>query len=113
MADIGKVTESPSREVSPMATERDTGREPVGGDAAGVEPSITVPLAVRPQAPESAALAPGDIALYRELLPSWREHEGEHVLIHGGAVHGFYPTRRHARREGFRRFGAVAFLVKR
>ena len=35
------------------------------------------------------------------------------MLIYGGEVHGFFPTRDEARREGFRRFGHVAFLVNR
>ena len=53
-----------------------------------------------------------DIALYRDQLPNWRGHQGEHVLIHGGKVHGFFSTRSAARREGFQKFGYVAFLVK-
>jgi len=67
---------------------------------------------VRPDAAPAAGLSPGDIAVYKENLAGWREHQGEHVLIHGGEVHGFFPTRGEARREGFRRFGPVAFLVK-
>jgi len=59
-----------------------------------------------------APLPQEDIDLYLAMLPSWREHQGEHVLIHGGEVHGFYPDHFEARREGFSRFGHVAFLVK-
>jgi hypothetical protein len=65
-----------------------------------------------PPPPAQAALLPGDVALYYTELPGWREHQGEHVLIYDGRVHGFYPDRAAARREGFRLFGAVAFLVK-
>src|SRR4051812_13055441 len=99
-----------------MATKHDTGRDAAQGSVPEAAPSITIPLAIRPESrPEvvpAAVLPPEDIALSRELLPAWREHQGEHVLIHGGAVHGFLPTRRDARREGFRLFGPVAFLVK-
>ena len=72
----------------------------------------SIPLARGPSLPASAILADEDIALYYSKLPGWREHQGEHVLIHGGEVHGFFPTRDEARREGFGRFGHVAFLVK-
>jgi hypothetical protein len=95
-----------------MSTEHDLEGTVARGDATKGEPSITVPPAIRPDAPESAVLAAGGIALYYANLPNWRAHQGEHVLIHGGAVHGFFPTRKDARREGFRRFGPVAFLVK-
>ncbi len=53
-----------------------------------------------------------EITCYRANLPAWRAHRGEHVLIHGGTVHGFFGTRNDALREGLRRFGRVAFLVK-
>ena len=53
-----------------------------------------------------------EIACYRRHLPGWGEREGEHVLIKGGAVTGFYPTRNAALTEGYRRFGRVPFLVK-
>jgi hypothetical protein len=53
-----------------------------------------------------------DIRRYLNGLPGWREHQGEHVLIYRSEVHGFFPTRSDALREGFRRFGRVAFLVK-
>jgi len=66
-----------------------------------------------PSLPASAILADEDIALYYSKLPGWREHQGEHVLIYGGEVHGFFPTRDEALHEGFRRFGDVAFLAKR
>jgi len=53
-----------------------------------------------------------DIDLYLAKLPAWGGHQGEHVLIHAGQVHGFYQSRQEARRVGFDRFGHVAFLVK-
>jgi len=76
------------------------------------ETPLTIPLAVRPAPRDPSVLAEEDIALYLKELPSWGEHEGQHVLIHGGQVHGFFPTREEARREGFQKFGYVAFLVK-
>jgi hypothetical protein len=68
---------------------------------------------VRPSLPESSTIPRADIELYLEKLPTWGEHQGEHVLIHGGKVHGFFPTRTEARQEGFKRFGYVPFLVKK
>ena len=53
-----------------------------------------------------------EIAFYVQHLPEWRDHQGEHVLIHGQEPHGFYPTRDEALLEGFRRFGRASFLVK-
>src|SRR5271166_948645 len=54
-----------------------------------------------------------EVAYYLEHLPEWHEHEGEYVLIRGAKPVGFFPTRDTALQEGFRRFGRVAFLVKR
>jgi len=97
-----------------MAMKPDTGHAigPQGAESGAVVSSISNPLAIRPESETSAVLAPEDIAIYKSQLPNWREHQGEHVLIHGGAVHGFYPSRQEARREGLRRFGPVAFVVK-
>jgi hypothetical protein len=53
-----------------------------------------------------------EIACYRANLTAWCGHQGEHVLIRGGTVYGFFGTRNEALREGLRRFGRVAFLVK-
>ena len=53
-----------------------------------------------------------EAAYYLANLPGWNDHEGQHVLIHGKAHFGFFPTRDGALEEGFRRFGRVAFLVK-
>ena len=49
----------------------------------------TQPLA-HPERPARAPLAQEDIDLYLAMLPQWREHQGEHVLIYGGEVHGFF-----------------------
>ncbi len=62
--------------------------------------------------PASTILSEEDISLYQDKLPDWREHQGEHVLIYGRKVHGFYPSDHDATLDGFRRFGRVAFLVK-
>jgi dienelactone hydrolase len=93
-----------------MATKPNAGHRDARGDAVGAEP-IGPPLIVH-VAGQLTALAPGDIAFYKAQLPGWREHQGKHVLIYGGQEHGFFASRREARREGFRRFGPVAFLVK-
>ena len=78
------------------------------------EPSTeeTTEPVVRPSRPVPAPLAQEDIDLYLAKLPEWREHQGKHVLIYGGKVQGFYRSRHDAQRDGFDRFGHVAFLVK-
>jgi hypothetical protein len=82
-------------------------------NAATAEPGAAhVPLAIPPASPASAIVADGDLALYRQKLPGWRKHQGEHVLIYGAKVHGFFATRDEALQAGFDRFGDVAFLVK-
>ncbi len=53
-----------------------------------------------------------EVAYYLKHRGEWHEHEGEHVLIRGEEVIGFFPIREAALHEGFRRFGRVAFLVK-
>ena len=63
--------------------------------------------------PAPAGLDDRDISAYLTNLQNWREHQGKHVLIYGGEIHGFYPARDEALAEGFRRFGRVAFLVKK
>jgi hypothetical protein len=117
MVGIGKVIESPSREVSPMATKRDAGHEPGRGDAAGRRPSITIPLAIRPAASKTGDSSEDkafeqNVAFYEEQLPSWREHQGQHVLIHGGDLCDFFATHMEALTAGFDRFGRQPFLVK-
>jgi hypothetical protein len=61
------------------------------------------------------ALAPlaEAMATYRERLPDLlREHEGGFVLIKDSAIAGVFPDRSAALREGYHRFGIVAFLVR-
>ena len=65
----------------------------------GAEAALSTPLAIRPTPRDTSVLAEEDIALYRNELHSWREHQGEHVLIYGGRVHGFFTTRDEARRR--------------
>jgi hypothetical protein len=66
-----------------------------------------------PASQETSHISEADIALYFQNLPSWGEHQGKHVLIYGGKVHGFYDSYRDARLAGFDRFGYVPFLVKK
>jgi len=54
-----------------------------------------------------------EIEYYLAHLPEWRDQEGKHVLIKGQQLCVFYSHRDAALEEGFRRFGRVAFLVKR
>lgn len=82
-------------------------------DPPRAEAPFSIPRAKGPSLPASSILAEEDIALFRDRLPGWREHQGEHVLIYGGEVHGFFLTRDEALEEGFNRFGDVAFLVNR
>jgi hypothetical protein len=52
-------------------------------------------------------------AVYEANLPRWvPDHEGEHVLIKGSEVVGFYATRDEALAAGYARFGVVPLLVK-
>jgi hypothetical protein len=53
-----------------------------------------------------------EIAFYRAHLQEWADHAGQHVLIRGKELHGFFPTRDEALAQGFRLFGRVPFLVK-
>jgi hypothetical protein len=40
------------------------------------------------------------------------EHIGEWILVKGTAIIGFYKDRSKALKEGYRRFGEEAFLIK-
>jgi hypothetical protein len=52
-------------------------------------------------------------AVYEANLPRWiPDHEGEHVLIKGNEVAGFYETRDDALAAGYSRFGVVPLFVK-
>src|SRR4051794_40631688 len=52
-------------------------------------------------------------AIYQANLPGWlEEHEGEHVLIKGSEVVGFFEDREEALMTGYARFGLVPLLVK-
>jgi hypothetical protein len=85
--------------------------DPLPGDVPGGE-EVTVGI-FRP-AGEVKLEGPSaeDIAFYRAQLAGWREHTGEYVLVYQGKEHGFYPTRKTALKEGYRRFGRVPFLAK-
>jgi hypothetical protein len=71
----------------------------------------TAPVLANPMNLEKSLLDE-EVAYYLASLPGWRDHEGQHVLIHGHEHFGFFPTRDGVLNEGFRRFGRVAFLVK-
>jgi hypothetical protein len=71
-----------------------------------------VPPSESAAARASRSIPDADIALYREKLPTWAGHQGKHVLIHEGKIHGFYSARLEALRAGFEPFGHIAFLVK-
>ncbi len=63
--------------------------------------------------PRPASLR-GEQAVYRAHLRRWvREHDGEHVLIKGHEVVGFFATRGEALAAGYERFGVVPLFVKR
>jgi hypothetical protein len=52
-------------------------------------------------------------AVYDANLREWlSEHEGEHVLIKGRKMIGFYKSRDEALVAGYSRFGVVPLLVK-
>jgi hypothetical protein len=52
-------------------------------------------------------------AVYEACLSGWlREHEGDHVLIKGDEVVGFFATRDEALAAGYARFGVVPLFVK-
>jgi hypothetical protein len=51
--------------------------------------------------------------VYEANLPRWvPDHEGEHVLIKGDEVVGFYESRADALAVGYARFGVVPLFVK-
>ena len=66
------------------------------------------------QAPgtDPARVLTEEISTYRARLAELLDHEGEFVLIKGRDIIGFFPERRLAQREAYRRFGIVPFLVK-
>jgi hypothetical protein len=52
--------------------------------------------------------------VYDANLRRWlEEHEGQHVLIKGHDVIGFYPTRDEALAAGYARLGVVPLFVKK
>jgi hypothetical protein len=99
-----------------MATKPNAGHRDDRGDAVGAEP-IGPPLIVHVAGQLTdlggSSLARDDIAFYKASLPGWGEHQGEHVLIQGGQLRGFFATHEEALTEGFRRFGRAPFLVKK
>ena len=93
-----------------MTTKRGDRGKPTVIGAAVVEGS---PIVTKVPATGENGSLEAEIAYYRTHLPEWREHQGEHVLIRGAELHGFFPSKDLALAEGFRRFGRVTFLVHR
>jgi hypothetical protein len=56
-----------------------------------------------------------EVSLYGQMKPQLLRagHEGEFVLIKGRELIGLFATKEEAYREGFRRFHAGPFFVKR
>lgn len=61
------------------------------------------------EAPLSLA---AELEVYEARLPGWLDREGQHVLIKGQEVAGFFSTRDEALMTGYTRFGIVPFLLK-
>jgi hypothetical protein len=53
-----------------------------------------------------------ELDVFEAHLPGWLDREGQHVLIRGQEVVGFFSTRDEALMTGYTRFGIVPFLVK-
>ena len=53
-----------------------------------------------------------ELDVFETHLPGWLDREGQHVLIKGQEVVGFFSTRDEALMTGYTRFGIVPFLVK-
>lgn len=59
-----------------------------------------------------AAMAEERETFRRRLPELLGKHDGQFVLIHGRDVLGVFDDRASALREGYRRFGAIPFLVR-
>jgi hypothetical protein len=98
-----------------MAEKRSTGEpQPKTGDkrvTAADTGGQTIVTFVQKQGSQPAPLEE-EIDYYLQKLPQWGDHKGEHALIRGRELHGFYPNRDAALAEGLRLFGRVPFLVK-
>jgi len=64
-----------------------------------------------PQAEKGEGVLEKEYLLFKSSLPAWADRIGEHVLIKGDEVVGFFPTREEAVKAGFDRFGLVSFFV--
>ena len=68
---------------------------------------------LRPDQGSRSASLNREQAVYEANLPEWlSDHEGEHVLIKGDKVDGFYESRDEALTAGYARFGVGPLLVK-
>lgn len=54
-----------------------------------------------------------ELATYRNNVENWSDHMGEHVLIRGDEVAGFFSSYGDAVKAGYKTFGLEPFLVKR
>jgi hypothetical protein len=68
------------------------------------------PKKTRPR--KASLLLEAELGVFEAHLPGWVEREGQHVLIKGEEIVGFFPTREEALVDGYTRFGIVPFLVK-
>jgi hypothetical protein len=62
--------------------------------------------------PEALLPLAAELDVFEAHLPDWLDREGQHVLIKGQEVVGFFSTRDEALMTGYTRFGIVSFLVK-
>jgi hypothetical protein len=68
---------------------------------------------VRPNRRRHTTSLSQEQAVYDANLPRWiSDHEGEHVLIKGDEVAGFFESRDDALVAGYARFGVVSLFVK-
>lgn len=53
-----------------------------------------------------------ELAVYKNRLHEWKEHEGKFVLIHGDDVVEFFSSYEDAIKIGYEKFKLEPFLVK-
>ena len=53
-----------------------------------------------------------ELAVYKNRLREWKEHEGKFVLIHGDGVIDFFSSYEDAIKIGYEKFKLEPFLVK-
>ena len=53
-----------------------------------------------------------EVEAFRRELPNLQEHRGEYVVVHGGKVLAFAPSRQEAARKGYSLVGMKPFLIE-